>query len=138
MARSAKTVLERNRVGQLTDLVIIEFHDFITFGTMHVVVRRVAIVVFIRRSIVQTQFTEEICFDEQAKGAINGRSAYLAAREPEVGDKFVGIEMFMDIKDMPDQDTSWLRELLAANLKKLAEFLFRALVRGNRSQGPLV
>lgn len=62
---------------------------------MHVVVRWVAVVVFVGGAVRHSQLAQEPCLDEESERAVDSGSADLMARRLKVENELVGIEVFV-------------------------------------------
>lgn len=88
------------------------------------IVRRISIIMFICGTVGETKLAQQARVDKQSEGAINRGAADASARGLQLGDEFVGVEVFVRVKNMTNQDTPRLGQLFAANLEEFAELAF--------------
>ena len=126
----SESVLHADGFAKSADLVIAEFDHSVALGAMEVVVRRISVIVFVGGPIGEPELAEQSCFDEEPERAIHGRAANPPACLVKVDNEFVGIEVLVIVKDVAYQYAPRLSELLAPDLEKLAELVFRAVNDG--------
>ncbi len=130
----AKAIFHTDGFANPANLVVAEFDHLIAFGAMQVVMRGVAVIVFVGASIGEAKLPQQAGFHQQAEGAIDRRAADPTAGAVQVGHEFIGIEVLMGIEDMADKHAPGLGELFAANLQEFAELLLGRLADRQRHQ----
>src|SRR6516225_2116199 len=70
VAGGAVAVLRAHGVAKLADLVIAELDDRVAPGAVQVIVRRVAVVVFVGAAVGQPKLAQKAGLDEEAQGPI--------------------------------------------------------------------
>ncbi len=121
-------------VADCADLVIAKFDHPIANGAMHMIVSRIPVVVLVRRAICQAKFAKQAGLNEQPQRSIDRSPADRMTRIMHIADQLVGIEMFMRIEDLADEDTPGFGKLLAADLQELPKFRLGAIGDGKRCQ----
>jgi hypothetical protein len=134
VAGGTKSVGEAHRAAQLENLVVAELDDSIARRAVEMIVGRIAVVVFERTAIGQSQLAQEAGFHQQPQCPVDGRSANLVAGIVKVAKQLVGVEMLMGVENMAYKDAAGLSQLLATDLEKFAEFLDRRVTNRQRRQ----
>ncbi len=88
------------------------------------IVRRIPVIVFICGTVGEAKLAQQARVDQQSERAINRGAADAPSRGLQLGDEFVGVEVFVRVENMTNQDTPWLGQLFAANLEEFAELAF--------------
>ena len=98
------------------------------------IVRRRSVVVLERAAVGQPKLANQPGVNQQSQGSINGRPADVVPGVVQVADQLVSIKVLVRIKDMAHKHPTWLGELFAPDLEKLAEFLNRRFGIDHRRQ----
>jgi hypothetical protein len=88
-------------VVEEVEVAVLEFDDFTAINADEVVVVGVGgeVGVVGGLAVAQFDFVDEICFDEEGKGSVNGGTGCLGPDGPEAIKKFIGREMFFRGED---------------------------------------
>ena len=121
-------------IAQLQDLVVAELDDPVADGTVQMVVRRVAVVVLVRSAVGEAKLTQQAGLDEQPEGSIDRCTADRMPSIMHIADKLVGVEMFVRVKNLANQNASGFRQLFAPDFQKFTKFCLRAFGHGNWCQ----
>ena len=119
-------------VAKGQDLIIAKFDDAVAHRAVQMVVRGIAVIVFVSASIRQAKLAQQARLDQQPQRPVNGGAADSLAGVVQVANQLVGVEVLVGIENMADQCTPGAGQLLAPNLEKFAKFLLRSRGNGQR------
>lgn len=135
MSRYAEALFAGDTVAQFDQFIALKLKELVAVDTVHVIVLRIAIIVFVNGATVEHEAAQQAGIDKLVERAIHGRTAdvsWFAARW-QLFDQGVGVEMLVAAEYVFNQKFALLGHAHAAAL----QILFETLLRGHRDFQPL-
>lgn len=106
MVFDSESVGAGDLIPQSNEFLAGEFDQLSAFGAVQVVVFGVAVVQFVHASAVEFEAVEESCVYEFLEGSVDGRprDIVIRASRGELFDQQIGIEMFVSVEDLIEQE----------------------------------